>query len=406
MSFAYCLCFGPTPATGNEVEAPSESKKVPTEVKPSSANGLEADESLSTDGSATTVDSDEDEEVLECDYDHSVTKLYQKLEERDWEACVLYLRTGKWSTSIFAFADESPPSVQARTWVTAYEENKPDARVKWSLLPLHAAIAFNAPFDVVRELVDLYPRGVRCADDQEMLPLHTAFRFGASDMIVSLLLEEFPEALTARGGRRKRTALDMAQYGPNPQRAQIIHTYIEYAVRSARHRWDLEKNKVVRKAQERGQEAATSKFLQSKAAVNKELEVTKKRLDEKNHKVSDLTTRLAKARKELQDLRGELHVKGLQNEQKEGDEVEARSALSSRGGSILDLLGDSADDDTKVGQNVEVEQISPDPSIVVGFKRSQSFKSGAESVKESSAGFGKVFRRSRLFRRKSKNMTA
>lgn len=392
-----------------EIEVAPRKKIQPPEVgKPALSADLELQESsLSQDSSTVTEETeDEEEEVLECDYDLTVTKLYQKLEDRDWESCLMFLRTGKWSASIFAYSDESPPSVQARTWVTAYEEHTPDARVKWSLLPLHAAIAFNAPFDVVRELVDLYPRAVRCADDQEMLPLHTAFRFGASDQVVALLLEEFPSALTARGGRKKRTALDMAEYGPNPHRTQIINTYIDFAVRSARHQWELEKSQEVKKAQARGQEAAASKFMHTKAAVNKELEATKKRLDDKNQRVTDLTTRLAKARKELQDLRGELYVKSLQNEKDGKDsDAEVRPALSSRG-SILDLLGDSDEEKTKGNESVEVgsndaQTTLTSPSFIVALRKTQSFKSAAGSTKESTAGFGKVFRRSRLFRRKS-----
>ena len=55
-------------------------------------------------------------------------------------------------------------------------------------------ITFQAPFDVVKKLIEAYPESVRCADDQDMLPLHYAFRFGSEDKVLAYVLEEFPQA--------------------------------------------------------------------------------------------------------------------------------------------------------------------------------------------------------------------
>ena len=67
--------------------------------------------------------------------------------------------------------------------------------IRWRMLPLHASLLFNAPIDVVKTLIKIYPAGCSAHDDQGMLPLHLAFRAGSSEEIVLLLLEKYPEAI-------------------------------------------------------------------------------------------------------------------------------------------------------------------------------------------------------------------
>ncbi|KAL7554258.1 hypothetical protein ACHAWF_017685, partial [Thalassiosira exigua] len=60
--------------------------------------------------------------------------------------------------------------------------------LRWRMLPLHAALAFSAPFDVVLRLYHLYPGAVHNRDDQGMLALHHCFKYGAEDRVLELLL--------------------------------------------------------------------------------------------------------------------------------------------------------------------------------------------------------------------------
>ncbi len=137
---------------------------------------------------------DPPETSLECDYDKNVTNLYDAIEKGAWDSVLNFLTTKKWS---FVSFDNDPqsPEAQTRTWVTRFD---PSGRVRWSQLPLHAAIIFHAPVSVIEALVDLYPLSVQCTDDQRMLPLHLAVRSGANDAIMNLLIRSFPEALVAR----------------------------------------------------------------------------------------------------------------------------------------------------------------------------------------------------------------
>ena len=134
------------------------------------------------------------ETSLECDYDKNVTNLYDAIEKGAWDSIMSFLTSQKWSFVSFQ-NDPQCPEAQVRTWVTRFDQN---GHVRWSQLPLHAAIIFHAPQSIVEALIELYPLSVQCTDDQRMLPLHLAVRVGANDGIMNLLIQSFPGALQAK----------------------------------------------------------------------------------------------------------------------------------------------------------------------------------------------------------------
>lgn len=67
--------------------------------------------------------------------------------------------------------------------------------LRWRMLPIHLAVLFCSPSDVIKTLLKAYPAGCSAKDDQGMLPLHLAFRSGCSEEIVLLLLGVYPEAI-------------------------------------------------------------------------------------------------------------------------------------------------------------------------------------------------------------------
>jgi len=81
---------------------------------------------------------------IECDYDVNPTKLFLLLQEKRWAEAAKHCDTHQ---------------VDAATWISRKEE---DGRLRWRLLPLHAAIIFKAPADVIEGLLRSYPRGARC----------------------------------------------------------------------------------------------------------------------------------------------------------------------------------------------------------------------------------------------------
>lgn len=221
--------------------------------------------------------------LLECDYDTTCTKLYKSIESKSWEEIIYFLETGKWYfdttvlTSLFFGSGPDPRVIESRTWVTALDEM---GSVRWCQLPLHAAITFQAPFEVIKKLVEVYPESVRCADDQDMLPLHYTFRFGSEDKILAYILEEFPQALKKKA-LRDRLPLDMAHYSSRPERGVIIECYVETSVADVKANLDDE---------------ATSSSPNAVAAMSEELRSVEYELMEAKKIIRQMEEKLQDAR--------------------------------------------------------------------------------------------------------------
>ena len=188
------------------------------------------------------------ENTLECDYDKNVTNLYEAIEKEAFESVVTFLTTEKWSLLTFT-KDVLSPDSQARTWVTRFD---PNGKVRWSQLPLHAAIIFRAPINVVKALIDLYPLSVQCTDDQRMLPLHLAIRVGARDNIMNLLIKCFPNALVTEN---QHGILPYAIMGRDVRKeytesVQQIVKYITRRVKSSQRESSQEKTEDLEEAME------------------------------------------------------------------------------------------------------------------------------------------------------------
>lgn len=120
---------------------------------------------------------------LECDYDQSPTELYKLIENKKWSLLLQRLEQEEGDGSdgeVATLTTLSSSNIhqQASVWVVRKEVN---GRLRWRLLPLHAAIIFQAPVAVTEALLEAYPAAASQKDDQGMLPLHLAFRnFGGS----------------------------------------------------------------------------------------------------------------------------------------------------------------------------------------------------------------------------------
>ena len=171
-----------------------------------------------TDSSVPVVVDPEEEEPIEIDYDSAeLTMLYQAIEDKAFMAAIDFLESGV-------------PEVydECRTWVTRYEKGLPK-KIRWSQLPLHAAIVFGAPPRLIELLVEKYPKAVRCTDDRVMLPIHLAFSKCSGDATLHCLLKEFPESINAKDSRG-RTPLSVQ----SSQKSVIIGMFEENAKSRAR----------------------------------------------------------------------------------------------------------------------------------------------------------------------------
>ena len=145
----------------------------------------------------------------ECDYDVNPTGLY------------LAVQDGRWGYAIERCATHPR---EASTWVIR-RGGEGGGKLRWRMLPLHAAALFRAPVETVRALLGAYPGGASLSDDRGKLPLHLClrtFKRGGGgcegvdeddadgrrpphhydEGVVSLLADAFP------GGRAYRTAAD------------------------------------------------------------------------------------------------------------------------------------------------------------------------------------------------------
>ena len=181
--------------------------------------------------------STEDSEVLNTDY-RKVSPLFRNIEKENWEGVLMFLNTGKWSNSLLSSSNghlRSPgPEIQVKTWVTSYDRR---GEPEWSQLPIHAAISYLAPFVVIQKLIELYPRGIHCTDNEGMLPVHLAFGFGAPDNVIALLLEPFPASINEKG-LGGRYPYECCALGPHKTRGKVFRIVSEQVV--ARSRRDME----------------------------------------------------------------------------------------------------------------------------------------------------------------------
>lgn len=150
---------------------------------------------------------------IECDYDLNPSKLYKLIEAKDWTASILRTR--------------SNPE-EAQTWVKRTEK---DGKLRWKLLPLHAALILRSPGDVVAALIKVYTQGAQCKDDQGMLPLHLAFQKEAPEDAVEVLLRVYPEAVKVKD-KRAKTPLERTRV--NVQPTSVMNAYSHACVHAER----------------------------------------------------------------------------------------------------------------------------------------------------------------------------
>ncbi len=135
-----------------------------------------------------------DAEACEVDYDKNPTDLFQALEARE-----------------FVYADSMYKQVSTRfskeckTWVVAHGQKQD--RLRFRALPLHAALVFGAPDELVIKILNAYPLATRGRDIKGRLPIHLAMEHNVSEEVVTLIIEAFPKGMFATD-KKKMAALD------------------------------------------------------------------------------------------------------------------------------------------------------------------------------------------------------
>ena len=146
---------------------------------------------------------------------------------------------------------------EAACWVVRKER---DGRLRWRLLPLHAALIFNAPVTVVEILLRAFPAAATLKDDQGMLPLHLACRNAPVNFeVLEELLTAYPAAVYVKD-RKGRTPLQggLAATGSDKNPGlSAMELYTQIWAAGEKQRWKSE------------QEQHTSQKVQSLTAQHK-----------------------------------------------------------------------------------------------------------------------------------------
>ena len=91
---------------------------------------------------------------LEVNFDTNPTQLYNYIQQRQWKQAV-----------------ERIHSEREETWTWVYRLDNKTQKMRWRILPLHAALLFKSDSATIKALLEVYPMGVQMTDDQGMLPV-------------------------------------------------------------------------------------------------------------------------------------------------------------------------------------------------------------------------------------------
>jgi len=112
-----------------------------------------------------------------------------------------------------------PLCIEQRNWTEAsnlLKRSPQEAKTLYArnnTLPLHAAIAFGAPYYLIEELVSIHPDALHKADHEGKLPIHYAAIFSSKSeqrQVMSCMLKHYPESMWIKDAF-KRTAIELAR---------------------------------------------------------------------------------------------------------------------------------------------------------------------------------------------------
>lgn len=142
---------------------------------------------------------------LEVDYEKNVTRLYKAITQSSWDDAI--------------DAAKNNPD-EAKTWVVRHydeteNESSGEKEIMWRFLPIHSACARQPPAAVVSALLEAYPDGAKCVDDQGMYALHYACGNQAPREVIRSLLMAYPDAAKMKDPRGMLPIHYVACWGPS-----------------------------------------------------------------------------------------------------------------------------------------------------------------------------------------------
>jgi hypothetical protein len=100
-------------------------------------------------------------------------------------------------------------AIKKKDWreASACMDQYADSRDNFGNAPLHAALGFKAPDQLLMELIQRNPDACKVHGTDDWLPLHVAAMWGSSSKIMEILIRQYPEALDdcGQGGVKGKT---------------------------------------------------------------------------------------------------------------------------------------------------------------------------------------------------------
>ena len=164
--------------------------------------------------------------------------LYLGIQKKEWESVSHFLKTGDWPSNwildLFGSLTNAKEGGSClKEQVNSMVESKDqDGKVVQAVLPIHLAIIYGAPLDIICQLVDMYPKSLRIPDNQGMLPLHLAFYHNSTNAVIAHLLESFPASARIKSLYRKQIPIEVA-LECNKARGEILQLFL--AANKQRH---------------------------------------------------------------------------------------------------------------------------------------------------------------------------
>ena len=285
MQSAWWDCSGTTSTTAKEPATTTTTTTTMSVAGPTSAPLMATTPpptATTTTSTTTTGSPPRGQSLLECDYDANPTYLYQAVEAKQWD----HVR------AVFSGANAQRESA---TWVVRKETN---GKLRWRLLPVHAAIIFKAPLDILELMLQEYPTGAQCKDDQGMLPLHLAFRNDSDWEVLEELLTAYPQAVVTKD-RKGRTPLQCASQN-TAKRASVMELFTQIAVSAERQRAVQESRTVLEARVAALQDTHVKTLTNLKNEWEQQLKILKEDLDQSKERLADTLGQLEDSNAMLQ----------------------------------------------------------------------------------------------------------
>eukprot|EP00566_Odontella_aurita_P013057 CAMPEP_0113599860 /NCGR_PEP_ID=MMETSP0015_2-20120614/42390_1 /TAXON_ID=2838 /ORGANISM="Odontella" /LENGTH=461 /DNA_ID=CAMNT_0000508061 /DNA_START=142 /DNA_END=1527 /DNA_ORIENTATION=+ /assembly_acc=CAM_ASM_000160 len=200
--------------------------------------------------------------------------------------------------------------VLAKTWF--YRKDRFD-KMAWRLLPIHGAVTFGAPFDIIERILEVHPDGAKLRDDRGNLPLHLGYSEGCSIEKVELIKNAYPEAADMTNNNGLVPGENLGSSAAVQKMKEEMSTMVTeaedarinlVAMKEAEIAAITEKHESELLAQEEAKREEVDALNIALEDAGKEHEASlKKIMDEKDVEIESLKQELAKRETEIQEVK-------------------------------------------------------------------------------------------------------